>query len=75
MNKRRKLSYLLKFVAHLHSNRMMHLLWMSLIIFIINSTDLFVSSYLKSKMFNDDGDPGDALYLTKYIEKEDIKTV
>lgn len=35
----------------------------------------FVNPYPKYKLFSDDGDPGEALYLTKYIENGDIETV
>lgn len=35
----------------------------------------FVNPYPRYKLFSDDGDPGEALYLTKYIEKGDIETV
>lgn len=35
----------------------------------------FVNPYPRYKLFCDGGDPGDALYLTKYIESGDIETV
>lgn len=35
----------------------------------------FVNPYPRFQHFSDDGDPGEALYLTKYIESGDIKTV
>lgn len=35
----------------------------------------FVNPYPRFKSFHDGGDPGDALYLTKYIESGDIETV
>lgn len=35
----------------------------------------FVNPYPKYKLFSDDGDPGEALYLTKYIENGDIEMV
>lgn len=34
----------------------------------------FINPYPRFKLFKDDGDPGDALYLTKYIESGDIET-
>lgn len=33
------------------------------------------SMYPRFKHFRDDGDPGEALYLTEYIEKNDIENV
>lgn len=35
----------------------------------------FVNPYLRFNSYNDGGNPGDALYLTKYIENGDIETV
>lgn len=34
-----------------------------------------IDSYPCYELLNDDGDPGEALYLTKYIESGDIETV
>lgn len=36
---------------------------------------VFVNPYPRYNLFRDDGDPGEALYLTKYIESGDIETV
>lgn len=35
----------------------------------------FVNPYPRFNAFHDGGDPGDAVYLTKYIESGDIETV
>lgn len=35
----------------------------------------FVNPYPRFKLYNDGENPGDALYLTKYIENGDIETV
>lgn len=35
----------------------------------------FINPYPRFKSYNDGGNPGDALYLTEYIEKGDIETV
>ena len=35
----------------------------------------FINPYPRFKLFKDDGDPGEAVYLTKYIESGDIETV
>lgn len=35
----------------------------------------FINPYPRFKSFSDGGNPGDALYLTEYIEKGDIETV
>lgn len=55
---------------------------MRLILLIVNITiavnvihGTFVNPYPKFKSYNDGGDPGDALYLTKYIESGDIEKV
>nr|AAY27740.1 salivary/fat body serine carboxypeptidase [Sitodiplosis mosellana] len=34
----------------------------------------FINPYPRFKSFHDDGDPGEAVYLTKYIESGDIET-
>lgn len=46
---------------------------MSLIFAVIDGS--FVNPYPRYKSFSDGGDPGEALYLTKYIESGDIGTV
>lgn len=55
---------------------------MRLIVVIVNisvlfavTSGLFLNPYPQPKYFSDDGDPGEALYLTKYIESGDIETV
>lgn len=35
----------------------------------------FINPYPRFQLYNDDGNPGEALYLTKYIESGDIETV
>lgn len=35
----------------------------------------FVNPYPRYESYNDGGNPGEALYLTKYIENGDIETV
>lgn len=35
----------------------------------------FINPYPRFKLYDDSGDPGNALYLTEYIEKGDIETV
>lgn len=35
----------------------------------------FINPYPRFESYNDGGNPGEALYLTKYIENGDIETV
>lgn len=48
----------------------------SLIAVILTVVDgSFINQYPRFKLQKDDGDPGEPLYLTKYIESGDIQTV
>lgn len=57
--------------------RKMHLIWLfySISVFFTVISASFINPYPRFKSSNDGGDPGDALYLTEYIEKGDIETV
>lgn len=44
-------------------------------IYTIAEASFINSMYPRYKFYKDNGDPGEPLYLTKYIEKGDINTV
>lgn len=63
--------------ASIHFSLKMRLIFLFFIIFLAFTviSGSFVNPYPRFSSFNDGGNPGDALYLTKYIENGDIETV
>lgn len=68
-------SFLLFSTFNLSSSMHSFLLFCNFVVLFGTISGSFINQYRKHKCFEDDGDPGAALYLTKYIECGDIKTV
>lgn len=51
------------------------ILLFSMVLFATAKSSSFINPYPEIKPFRDGGDPGEPLFLTKYIENGDIKTV
>lgn len=50
-------------------------IFFSVSIILTGSSGSFINPYPRFESYNDGGNPGEALYLTKYIENGEIETV